>query len=171
MLFIASGMMATLALFIHLPIAETFVHDLRKTPISFFTVLKVREYRSLPTSSLFGFGLAASNGFVSLLPVRGKSHSFLCITLPILRSAVLTRLLGVRLADRLGEERIIPYAMILTGLGLAGLVFLSGSLILVLAGLMAGCGHGFLYPALNALAIRNGSTQSGERSPESYRQY
>lgn len=48
--------------------------------------------------------------------------------------------------------------MILTGLGLASLVFLSGSLILVLAGLMAGCGHGFLYPALNALAIRNGST-------------
>ena len=37
MLFIASGMMATLALVIHLPLAETFVHDLRKTPISFFT--------------------------------------------------------------------------------------------------------------------------------------
>jgi MFS family permease len=159
MLFIASGMMATLGLIIHLPLAETFVHDLRKTPISFFTVLKVRRISLVAVlASLFGFGLAASNGFISPFASERQLAFISLYYIAYSSSAVLTRLLGVRLADRLGEDRIIPYAMILTGVGLAVLVFLGGSLILVLAGLMAGCGHGFLYPALNALAIRNGST-------------
>jgi MFS family permease len=45
--------------------------------------------------------------------------------------------------------------MILTGAGIFVLIFLGGSPILVLAGLMTGCGHGFLYPCLNALAVRD----------------
>jgi MFS family permease len=55
----------------------------------------------------------------------------------------------------LGEERVLPYAMILTGLGLSFLVIPGGSVILVVAGAMGGCGHGFLYPGLSALALRN----------------
>jgi MFS family permease len=159
MLFIASGMMAALALLIHLPLAETFVHDLRKPPISFFSVLKVRRISLIALLAvLFGFGLAASNGFVSPFASERQIGFVSMYYIAYSSSAVLTRLLGVRLADRLGEDRIIPYAMVLTGLGLASLVFLGGSLILVLAGLMAGCGHGFLYPALYALAIRDGPT-------------
>ncbi|MBW2335016.1 MAG: MFS transporter [Deltaproteobacteria bacterium] len=64
-------------------------------------------------------------------------------------------ILGGRLADRIGEDRIIPYALTLTGGGLLILMFLGGNAILVLSGLMSGCGHGFLFPCLNSLAIRN----------------
>ena len=49
----------------------------------------------------------------------------------------------------------IPPALILTGAGLLLLIFLDGNLILILSGLMSGCGHGFLFPSLNAMAIRD----------------
>jgi MFS family permease len=159
MLFITSGIMAALALLIHLPLTETFVHDLQKPRISFFAVLKVRRISLVAVLAvLFGFGLAASNGFVSPFASERQLVFVSIYYVAYSSSAVLTRLFGARLADRLGEDRIIPYAMVLTGIGLASLVFLGGSLILMLAGLMAGCGHGFLYPALNALAMRNGPT-------------
>jgi MFS family permease len=157
MLFITSGMMAALALLVHLPLAETFVHDMRKAPISFYAVLKVKRILLVAILAvLFGFGLAASNGFVSPFAAERQLVFVSVYYIAYSSSAVLTRLLGARLADRLGENRIIPYAMVLMGIGLASLVFLAGSLTLILAGLLAGCGHGFLYPALNALAMRNG---------------
>jgi MFS family permease len=35
------------------------------------------------------------------------------------------------------------------------MIFLGGNAILVLSGVLTGLGHGFLFPSLNALAIRN----------------
>jgi predicted MFS family arabinose efflux permease len=104
---------------------------------------------------LFGFALAASGGFVSPF---GKEKHIAFISLYYLSysgMAVLTRFVGGRLADRLGELRIIPYAMLLTGLGLLLLCFLGGEMILVISGLMSGCGHGFLFPCLTAIAVRD----------------
>ena len=104
---------------------------------------------------LFGFGLAASGNFVSpfatelgitFISLYYISYSFAAIT---------TRLVGGRLADRIGEEQIIPWALILTGSGLLLIILLKDDLLLVLSGLMSGCGHGFLFPCLNALIIRN----------------
>jgi MFS family permease len=160
MLFITSGVMAALAVLIHLPVAETFVNDVRKAPISFYAVLKIRRILLVSiVAVLFGFGLAASNGFVSPFGAERRLGFVSAYYISYSSSAVLTRLFGARLADRIGEYRIIPYAMVLTGIGLASLVFVGGSLTLILAGLLAGCGHGFLYPALNALAIRNEPTE------------
>jgi predicted MFS family arabinose efflux permease len=148
--------MAALALLIHLPLAETLRHDPLQNSGSFFGVFRSRKISLVAILAiLFGFGLAASNGFVSpYANERGLgfvSWYYLAYSL----SAVLTRLLGARLTDRLGEERIIPHAMVLTGLGLVGLVFLDGNGVLVVTGAMSGCGHGFLYPGLVALALRN----------------
>ena len=158
-LFIAAGLMAMLALLVHLPLSETLVHDLPKNSSSFFAVLRIRRMSLIAILAvLFGFGLAASNGFVSPFATERQLVFVSLYYIAYSSSAVLTRLLGARLADRLGEERIIPYAMILTGLGLSLLVFLGGSLILVVAGLMGGCGHGFLYPGLIALALRDEPT-------------
>ena len=104
---------------------------------------------------LFGIGLSAVGGFVSPFAqekgVAFISLYFICYS----SAAVVTRLVGGRLADRVGEERIIPYALVLTGAGLFMLIFLGGYWILGLSGLMSGCGHGFLFPCLNTLAIRN----------------
>jgi predicted MFS family arabinose efflux permease len=104
---------------------------------------------------LFGFGVSASGSFVSpFANERGIvfiSLYYLCYS----SAAVLTRLLGGKLADRIGEERLIPHGQILTGGGLLMLMLLGGSTILALSGLISGCGHGFLFPCLNALAVRN----------------
>jgi MFS family permease len=155
-LFIAAGLMATFALLIHLPLSDTLVHNSSPNQTSFFAVLKIRRMALVALLAvLFGFGLAASNGFVSPFASERQIPFVSMYYLAYSGSAVLTRVFGGRLADRLGEDRVIPYALILAGLGLAILVFLEGSLILVVAGLLGGCGHGFLYPALNVLAVRD----------------
>jgi predicted MFS family arabinose efflux permease len=45
--------------------------------------------------------------------------------------------------------------MVLTGLGLVALAIPGGAWVLVGAGLMSGGGHGFLFPCLNAIAVRD----------------
>ncbi|MDZ7697055.1 MAG: MFS transporter [Deltaproteobacteria bacterium] len=54
----------------------------------------------------------------------------------------------------MGEARIIPYALMMTGSGFLVLIFLNGETLLLISGLMSGCGHGFLFPCLNAMALR-----------------
>ena len=154
--FLAATGMATIGLIIHLPLSESFVHDSQKSFQSFFAVFIKRKMLFVALLAfLFGFGLAASGNFVSPF---AKEQGIVFISLYYISyslAAVLTRLLGGRLADRIGEDRIIPYALTLTGGGLLILMFLGGNAILVLSGLMSGCGHGFLFPCLNSLAIRN----------------
>ena len=155
-LFLTAGLMAALALLIHLPLAETLRHDPARNTASFFGVFRSRKISLVAVLAvLFGFGLAASNGFVSPFANERQMGFVSWYYIAYSASAVLTRVLGTRLADRLGEECILPYAMILTGLGLSCLVFLNGNGVLVVAGVMAGCGHGFLYPGLIALALRD----------------
>jgi len=154
--FLAATGMAMLGLIIHLPLSESFVHDSQKFSQSFFAVFIKRKMLFVALLAfLFGFGLAASGSFVSPF---AKEQEIVFISLYYISyslAAVLTRILGGRLADRIGEDRIIPYALTLTGGGLLILMFLGGNAILVLSGLMSGCGHGFLFPCLNSLAIRN----------------
>jgi len=154
--FLAATGMATIGLIIHLPLSESFVHDSQKSFQSFFAVFIKRKMLFVALLAfLFGFGLAASGNFVSPF---AKEQGIVFISLYYISyslAAVLTRLLGGRLADRIGEDRIIPYALTLSGGGLLILMFLGGNAILVFSGLMSGCGHGFLFPCLNSLAIRN----------------
>jgi MFS family permease len=63
--------------------------------------------------------------------------------------------LGGRLADRIGEKQIIPGAMLTGGLGFIVLTLLGGHKGLFFAGLMSGGCHGFLFPSLTVLAIRD----------------
>ncbi len=154
--FLAASAMAALGLLLHLPLPESYVRRPHETSYSFFTVLKKRRLFLVGVLAfLFGFGLSAAGSFVS--PI-GKEQGitfislyFICYSL----AAVSTRLFGGRLADKIGEERIIPYALILTGAGLLTLIFLGGNVVFGLSGLLSGCGHGFLFPCLNSLAIRN----------------
>ncbi|HUV59256.1 MAG TPA: MFS transporter [Desulfatiglandales bacterium] len=154
--FLAATGMATLGLIIHLPLSESFVHDSSKSSQSFFTVFIKRKMLFVALLAfLFGFGLAASGSFVSPFAKEQEIAFISLYYISYSLAAVLTRLLGGRLADRIGEDHIIPYALTLTGGGLLILMFLGGNAILVLSGLMSGCGHGFLFPCLNSLAIRN----------------
>jgi MFS family permease len=154
--FLAAAGLGALGLLLHLPLPESYVQSSEESSQSFFTVLIRRKTLTVALLAfLFGFGLAAAGSFVSPFAKEKEiaiiSLYFLCYS----SAAIITRLLGGRLADRVGEERLIPPALILTGGGLFMLIFLGGNVILGLSGFISGCGHGFLFPCLNSLAIRN----------------
>ena len=153
--FLAAAGMSFLGFFLHLPLKESYDHRLSRPRVSFFTVLKRRKMLLVTALAvLFGFGLAASSNFVS--PFAKEQHiSFISLYyLAYSSAAAFTRFFGGRLADRVGEQRIIPYAFIMTGTGFLVLMALGGNTVLIIAGLMSGCGHGFLYPSMNAFALR-----------------
>ncbi len=153
--FLSATIMATTGLCLQLALPESYTRVTIETSESFFSVLNRKKVLIVALLALlFGFALSASGSFVA--PFAKQKHLafislyYICYS----SAAVLTRLPGGRLADRIGEERIIPNALVLTGVGLLLLIFLKGNFILILSGLMSGCGHGFLFPCLNSLAIR-----------------
>lgn len=154
--FITASSIASLGLMIHLPLKESFRHGDRSASSSFFTVLIKRNIFPVAMLALvFGIGLAATGNFISPF-ARERELPFISLYYICYSSAaILTRIGGGRLADRVGEDRIIPYALLLAGSGLMVLIFLSGSTVLAISGVMSGCGHGFLFPCLNSLVIRN----------------
>jgi len=154
--FLAAAGMAVIGLVLHIHLPESYTQRTNKSSQSFFAVmLRSRTFTIAMLACLFGFGLSATIGFVSPFAreqnITFISLYFICYS----GAAVLTRFFGGRLADRIGEGRVVPYALVLTGGGLFMLIFLGGNMILVIAGLMSGFGHGLLFPCLNALAIRD----------------
>jgi MFS family permease len=154
--FWVASIMAAFGLLAHLPISESHRSSSSMSNPSFFAVLRRRKIFTVAIlSAMFGFGLSASGGFVA--PLAADRHLgpisiyYLCYSF----SAVLTRFFGGRLADRVGERRLLPHGMALTGLGLLTVVVPGGVGILAVAGLMSGGGHGFLFPSLNAIAVRD----------------
>lgn len=154
--FLATAGMAMMGLVLHLHLPESYTRSLHESSQSFFSVMFRRKTLTVAMlAGLFGFGLSATVGFVSPF-AREQDIAFISIYFICYSgAAVLTRFFGGRLADKVGEDRIIPYALTLTGAGLLTLMSLDGNVILIISGLMTGCGHGFLFPCLNALAIRN----------------
>lgn len=154
-LFLVAAGMAFIGFFLHLPLGESYDGRVSGSEMSFFSVLIRRKMLLVAVLALlFGFGLAASSNFVA--PFAKEQHiAFISLYFIAYSSAaVITRFFGGRLADRVGEDRIIPYALIITGAGFLVLIALGGDTILIVSGLMSGCGHGFLFPSLNALALR-----------------
>jgi MFS family permease len=154
--FLTATGMSTLGLLLHLPLPESYANVFNESSQSFFSVLIRRRILTVASLALlFGFGLAASSSFVT--PFAKEQHLAIISSYYIAYSsaAVITRFLGGRFADRIGEDRLIPYALFMTGAGLLILIFLGGTMVLVLSGLVSGCGHGVLFPCLNAMVIRN----------------
>jgi len=155
-LFIVAAAMSCVGLILQYPLEETYVHVVKPTESSFFLVLqKKRVFTIAAIALLFGVGLAAVNGFVAPYASQRRISFISLYYIAYSFGAIITRLAGGNFVDRLGENRIIPYALSLTGGGLMLLVLMKGSGLLFFAGLMTGCGHGLLYPALNAYAIRS----------------
>ncbi len=155
LLFIAAAAVSGLGFLAQTPLKETYVHVLRTTDSSFFLVLqKRRVFIIAAIALLFGIGLAAVNGFVSPYASDRRIDFISLYYIAYSSAAILTRVLAGSIVDRMGERKIIPYALALTGGGLLGLIFMKGSALLFLSGFITGCGHGVLYPALNTHAIR-----------------
>lgn len=155
MLFITASAMACVGLVIQFFLKETYVHVLRTSQSSFFVVLKKKRVLMVAVVALlFGFGLAAVNGFVAPFASERRIAFISLYYLAYSGAAILTRIVGGGIADRMGEDKVIPYAMFLMAVGLYTAVFMNGSFLLFCSGFMTGCGHGLLYPALNVRAIR-----------------
>ncbi len=153
--FLTAAALAAIGFFPHLFLKESYIGPPRGSAETFFSVLARKKMVVVAVLALiFGFGLAASGSFVS--PFAKEKHlafiSLYYISYSV--AAVITRFFGGRLADRVGEQRIIPYALIITGAGFMVLMLLEGTIMLFISGLMSGCGHGLLFPSLNALALR-----------------
>jgi MFS family permease len=153
--FMLAAGLGLVALMSHLRLEESFVGSKREADPSFFGLFHSRKLLLVAAlAAVFGIATAASGSFVTPF-AKAEQLGFVALYfIAYSLAAVLTRFGGARLGDRLGEHRVLPYALVLSGTGLLLLTLLHGSVTLVLAGLLTGCGHGFLYPSLNALAIR-----------------
>jgi MFS family permease len=155
LLFVVASAMSCVGLIIQHPLKESFVHVMKTTESSFFLILqKKRIFMIAAIALLFGIGLAAVNGFVSPYASERRIAFISVYYIAYSAAAIFTRVFWGNFIDRMGETKIIPYALALTGGGLVLLVFMKGAVLLFFSGLMTGCGHGWLYPALNATAIR-----------------
>lgn len=154
--FISAAMMALIGWMAHLPLPDFYVRQPQSVSQSFLGLMRQRKRIIVVLLALvFGVGLSASGTFVTPY-ANERSLPFISLYyISYSSAAILTRLLGSRLADRVGEERIIPHALLLAGAGYLVLLFADESWILALSGLVTGCGHGFLFPGINALAIRS----------------
>lgn len=161
LLFITASAIAFIGLVIHLPLKETYSHVLRPTAkSSFFLVLRIKRVLMVAiVAFLFGIGLAAVSGFVAPYASQ-KAIGFIALYfVAYSAAAILVRLIGGGIVDRLGEERVIPAGLLVMAAGLFVMIPTTGGALLLTSGLMTGFGHGMLYPALNARAIR-GEDQS-----------
>jgi MFS family permease len=159
-MFLLAGLLAATALLITLRLPENFTARSEPGP-GFFRVLARRKQLVIGLLALlFGFGLAASGNFVAPM---AKARQFPFISLYFLAysaAAVSIRFVGGRLADRIGEARMLPYALVITAAGLLALILVKGQVSFFVAGILAGAGHGLLFPTLNTLAIRNEPQES-----------
>jgi MFS family permease len=153
-MFIAAGLICFLSLAISLPIKELFVFEDDSSNEPFFTVLRHPVlFRVTLIGLLFGIGFAAHGSFVApYAQSKGLLVSMYFIAYSL--SAIVTRIISGRMADRLGEKRIAPVALIITGIGFASLVLVDTATGLWVSGLVTGLGHGMLFPCLISLSIR-----------------
>ncbi|KKL44346.1 hypothetical protein LCGC14_2366590 [marine sediment metagenome] len=151
------SMLGAIALVLQLFLPETYVlQSFQNTQISFFSVLKRRKIFGIALlTMLFGFGLAAQGGFVSPYVEDLKLPSVSVFFAVYSMAAILTRFFVVRIADRVGEQKIIPFALAINALGYLSLTAVKNSWLLIFSGIITGCGHGLLFPCLNSLAIRD----------------
>ncbi len=155
-LFITAGVLAAVALLVHQPLQESHPEPGAKNQTTFFGLLRREKFIVVGLLALlFGFGLAGTGGFVAPLAEERNlgfvSVYFFCYS----GGAIAVRFIAGRLADRLGENRILPYSIVLYMAGLFLLPFAYNQATLCAAGVLSGIGHGLLFPLLNTMAIRD----------------
>jgi len=155
--FLTASAMAVISLLLQQFLRETFIPEVSADKgVSFFSVLKRKKTLGVGlVSIIFGMGLATQSGFVSPYVQYLGLPSISIFFLAYSGGAILTRVFGSRIADRIGEETIVPWAIAINALGYLILIEVDGTGLLMLAGFITGAGHGFLFPCLNALAVRH----------------
>ena len=116
-------------------------------------------YGAIATALCFGVLTGSLTTFLGpfmlVVPLAGVAAYWAVYTV----LSVAVRIGGMSLAERLGPERLIvvPVLTMAAGVALVALVRADGGMampLLVLAASTTGAGHGMLFPAFNALAVR-----------------
>jgi len=155
-LFLCGSSLAAIALLVHQPLRESAPVRDHAQQATFFKLLKREKFVIVGMLSLlFGFGLAATGGFVAPL-AEERSLGFISVYFFCYSGGAITvRFLGGRLADRIGENLVLPYSIILYMSGIFLLPLTYSQALLCLAGGLSGVGHGLLFPLLNTMAVRD----------------
>ncbi|MCP4749624.1 MAG: MFS transporter [Proteobacteria bacterium] len=159
--FMMAALFGLISLILAFLVAESYMPvSRRQGGTSFFKVLGRKKVLWGAILSMFmGIGGGIQGAFVSPyvhhLGLSTVSLYFVAYSL----AAVLVRIFGSKMTDRFGEENIIPWAFVVNGIGFLILVVVTNTWILSLAGFITGVGHGFLFPCLNTLMIRNESIE------------
>jgi MFS family permease len=154
-LFIASGMIFAAGVLLTLamqadpcdpsaPPSDSFMETLRLPAVFWFALIGL----------CFGVGFAAHNSFVAAY-AKSKAMYASFYYGAYSMAAIVARLIGGKLSDRLGESGTIPVALASAGGGFAFLIFINSPLGLAVSGFFCGIGHGLIVPALLAATIRN----------------
>ncbi|ABA89707.1 membrane protein, major facilitator superfamily [Syntrophotalea carbinolica DSM 2380] len=156
-MFVVASLLAGVGLVAHLPLSEPVIErQARDVDTSFLDVLKRPKITTVALLAiLFGLGQASTGNFVAPLAAARQVVHVSLFFVAYSVAAALVRIGGGRLADRVGELRVIPYALVITGGGLLALSVAYQAWSLTLAGAVTGCGHGLLFPSLNSLAVRD----------------
>ena len=156
--FVTSTIMAAIGLLVQLPIKDRHQQQPgtgAEAP-SFFAVMKQRKQLvSGGLAMVFGFGLAATGNFISPLAEQRQLSYISLYYLAYSFAAVGIRFYAGRLADRVGENQVIPWGLTVAATGLLLVPLVTGNLWLLAVGLIFGIGHGLLFPAINAMAVRD----------------
>ncbi len=155
-MFVTAAALAGVALLVHQHLQESGPARSTIQQTTFFGLLKREKFIVVGLLALlFGFGLAATGGFVAPLAAERNlgyiSVYFFCYS----GGAIAIRFVASRLADRLGENLILPYSIVLYMVGLFLLPLTYNQATLCVAGILSGVGHGLLFPLLNTMAVRD----------------
>ena len=132
--------------FMRTPSVDTAVGD-------FFKVLRIPlVWRMTVICVCFGVAFAAHSSFVA--PFAQKhALSISAYFASYSVAAVFARISGGYLANRFGEIQVMPAALVMAGVGFFSLIGVSTTAGLMGTGLLAGMGHGLLFPSLISVTL------------------
>jgi MFS family permease len=153
-LFVVCAMLSLVSILFSLGIPEPG-HHRPEGPREGFVSLSLSPSLRVPLGVTVAFALSLSSYMVFLKPyalsvgIGSVTPFFVAYTL----TAVGIRIIGGNWPDRFGLKRVIYPAMVLLALGILLLVIFPTPAGLVASGILAGIGHGFIFPILSVMII------------------
>lgn len=156
--FLCASVFAFSAFLLQLPLREQFQPQPsdKASQCTFMSLLLTRKQLTCGGIALtFGIGLAATGNFIAPFAEQRSLTLISVYYLAYSAAAVGIRFVAGRLADRVGEQQIIPWGIVFAVAAMFLVPLVHGNGLLLFVGCLFGLGHGLLFPSLNAMAIRN----------------
>lgn len=160
--FVLATLLATFAFGCGLLVPETKPASDQAAPSDMLAPLRDRALTGLWISGiLFATSVASYFAFVRNFLAIARLASVSYFFTPYAVTAIVVRLLFSSLPRRIGESKAVAGALLVLAAGLLAIASARGSAGVVVAGLLCGLGHAFVYPSLMTLFV--------ERSDEAMR--